>query len=178
MGLFDWLFGKRSNPTKQEPIEEPVDHNADRPINLRLVPGAFDPDGDAGDLMWFGCTIEDQYGNRYGHQDNRLQDAGFYIFNVAGVTKYKKALRSDAFAPPSWVQLVCEDDNPYDKNAVSVWSADRTQHVGYVPRDLAPAIRNCLEEHPTSRALVLAHCLNGKRRVALTILCGPLDGVK
>jgi HIRAN domain-containing protein len=178
MGVLDWLFPSLRrlpliNITSDDDSPAPS-HDGKERIMLKLVPKAFDPDGDDGDLMWFGCVIEDQYGSRYSHDDNRLNEAGFYVFNVAGVTHRRKELQHDSFRPPNFVALVKEDSNPYDKNAVSVWNNDKSMTVGYVPKEDAEDIRQVMADYPDARGLVLAHCLKKKRRVALTVLFGPL----
>lgn len=180
MGILDWLFPPKrtsSSPTDMPTLATPENIANDR-IVLNLVPRSFDPDGYDGDLRWYGCILQDQTGARYGYNDdNKLTDMGLHIFHVAGVTHYKKALQDSAFAPPNFVTLVKEDSNPYDSNAVAVWDSDQRMMVGYVPKEQTLAIRKTMSDFPRSRGLVLAHCLKKKRRVSLTILFGPLDGL-
>ena len=54
------------------------------PDYYKLVPKAFDPDGDETDLMWFGCVLEDQDGNRLAYWSLKLKelDTGIFFVNL------------------------------------------------------------------------------------------------
>jgi HIRAN domain-containing protein len=173
MSFLDWIFPK----PKADNLAKRPDRSESGPLHFTLVPRQFDPDGDDGDLMWFGCILQDQTGSRYSYDDDRLHKLGLSIFRVAGVSRRKHELQSADFAPPAFVRLVKEDSNPYDSNAVAVWNNAERVMVGYVPKEMAPIIRQTMIDHPDSRALVIAHCLKKKTRVGLTVLFGPLNGL-
>jgi hypothetical protein len=177
MSFLDWIFHKSKAQTPDAPVQLPVDKSVSGQLQLTLVPQQFDPDGDDGDLMWYGCILQDQTGSRYSYDDNRLDNLGLHIFRVAGVSRRRRELQSPDFAPPTFVRLVKEDSNAFDSNAVAVWSENQQVMVGYVPREMAPVIRQTMIDYPESRALVIAHCLKKKKRVGLTILFGPLNGI-
>lgn len=142
---------------------------------LRLIPSKFDPDGDVTDLMWYGFVFEDQDGNRVNYYDQRLRYIGCGVFKVAGVTHRKAALQKPCFAPCSVVLLVPED-NPYDKNAVGVWDENKVLQVGYVPREETRLVRSALAKGDTM-AISISEATKRRRRVSLSVLYGPLDGL-
>jgi len=82
------------------------------------------------------------------------------------------------FDPPAFLQLVCEDENEFDHNAVAVYDEAGQTMIGYVPRDVAPTIREAMAEHPNYSAMAIAHAKKGKRRVALTVLFGPVNELR
>jgi hypothetical protein len=176
MSVLDWIF-HTSKPQTSDAPQVPVNKSESGQLQLTLVPQQFDPDGDDGDLIWYGCILQDQTGQRYSYDDNRLHKLGLHIFRVAGVSRRKRELQSPDFGPATFVRLVREDSNPYDSNAVAVWSEKQQLMVGYVPKEMAPIIRQTMIEYPDSRALVIAHCLKKKTRVGLTVLFGPLNGL-
>ena len=180
MSLFDWLFP--SNWREREADGGMIDQVPQPPPDIRdrlvltLLPQAFDPDGD-GDLMWYGCVLQNQTGSRYAYDNNRVDNLGLHIFRVAGVSRRKREPQDSAFAPPNFVSLLKEDTNPYDLNAVAVWDSNQKVMVSYTPREKAKAIRRTMIDHRQARGLVLAHSLKKKTGVGLTNLFGRLDGL-
>jgi hypothetical protein len=89
-----------------------------------------------------------------------------FAFEVVGEANYQDALDEicggkceDGHNLPARAQLIFQEDNPYDPNAIAVL-IDRWL-VGYVPRDLAAGMRSAIltlnpEERPvTCDALVV-----------------------
>jgi|GEM_PF-3557174 len=169
MGLLNWILGHRKRR------ELPVDP---RDLKIRLVPKAFDPDGDETDLMWYGLVFEKSGGQRLPYDAPELQERGVMVFNVAGVKHRPKALQMACFDPPSFLRLVLEDDNQFDSNAVGIYDAEGQTMVGYVPREMAPVIREAMAEHPDYSAMAIAHAKKGKKRVSLTVLFGPVNELR
>ena len=66
---------------------------------------------------------------------------GLRVVKLAGSSYRADALQDDAFAPGRRLALVREPENEHDPNAVAIWNEERTLQVGYVPRELAPALR-------------------------------------
>jgi hypothetical protein len=67
----------------------------------------------------------------------RWEDPRIRVVSVAGVSFRPEALEDPSFDPGCRVALVPEPENEHDPNAVSIWNADRTLQVGYVPREVA-----------------------------------------
>jgi hypothetical protein len=82
---------------------------------------------------------------------------------VAGVSHYE--------SPDTWcevgvpLELVPEPDNPYDPNAVSVWTQDGRQ-AGHIPRQTAADMDSSVDH----RAVVLAEMRVDGSRVGLWVL--------
>ena|SRR5206468_528552 len=102
-----------------------------------------------------------------------LRDAGIYIFKVTGVSYRAETLQDKAFKPGNALSLVIENDNTYDPNAVSVWDKQRTQMVGYVPREDNQTIRTMLRLHPDYQAISLREYRKSRKRVGLLAMFGP-----
>lgn len=68
------------------------------------------------------------------------------VFDVVGESFHAQELQSPAFSAGSRVTLVCEDDNPYDANAVAVRSADGSIMAGHVGREDCQNVRQLLSE--------------------------------
>jgi hypothetical protein len=95
------------------------------------------------------------------------------IFNVAGTSHRQDALQGPAFAPGEPVQLIPEPTNPYDRNAIAVWDTNRRKHAGYVPAELAPTLAPIFRGREPYGATVFFEFLQGKRRMALSVLIAP-----
>ena len=70
----------------------------------------------------------------------RWEDPRLRVVPVAGVTYRPEALEDASFDPGCRLALVPEPDNEHDPNAVSIWNAERTLQVGYVPAAVAPEL--------------------------------------
>lgn len=70
---------------------------------------------------------------------------GLRSHNVVGERYRPDQLQSPKFAPGSALKLVREPDNPHDSNAVAVWDAEETLHVGYLPRDEVGPVAKMLD---------------------------------
>ena len=70
----------------------------------------------------------------------RWEDERIRVVPVAGVSFRPEELDDPSFDPGRRLALVREPDNEHDPNAVAVWNEDRTRQLGYVPRDVAPAL--------------------------------------
>jgi hypothetical protein len=66
---------------------------------------------------------------------------GLIVSHVAGANHRPEPLASEEAAPGRPLTLRPEPENPHDPNAVAVLLASGAT-VGYVPRDLAPAVRD------------------------------------
>ena len=70
----------------------------------------------------------------------RWDDPRLRVVPVAGVSYRADALPDPSFDPGRRLALVREPENPHDRHAVGIWNAERTLQVGYVPREIAPAL--------------------------------------
>lgn len=74
-------------------------------------------------------------GERVGWEDERLR-----VVAAAGVSYRPEALSDSSFDPGNRLVLVPEPANEHDPNAIGIWNAGRTLHVGYVPAAVAPEL--------------------------------------
>jgi HIRAN domain len=70
----------------------------------------------------------------------RWEDPRIRVIPVAGVSYRAEALPDPSFEPGRRLALVPEPENEHDPNAVAIWNEERTLHVGYVPREVAPEL--------------------------------------
>lgn len=72
----------------------------------------------------------------YDELPDELTALGVRIAAVAGISHYPDRLAS-AFAAEQPVRLVPQPDNPYDRNAIAVRSADGRLQAGHLPKETA-----------------------------------------
>ena len=182
--FFDFLFGRRRRapiktheplyPARLELPPEKLRHR-NKTKTIRLTEREFDPDGNQSDLMWYGFVICDDRGLAIPFDEiSERVHYSVHIFKVAGTSHRLEALHIPAFEPGKMVMLKLEDNNQYDRNAVSIWDENGQTMVGYVPRDLNVTIRAILQVSPESKAMVLAQMRKDGRRVSLQVLFGPI----
>jgi hypothetical protein len=94
----------------------------------------------------------------------RWSDPRLRVVPVAGVSYRADALPDESFDPGQRLSLVREPENEHDPNAVAIWNEARTLQVGYVPRDVAPAL------HGNEQAVSLWRVEGGLR-----VLIAPAD---
>ena len=70
----------------------------------------------------------------------RWEDPRVVVVPVAGVSFRIESLADPSFEPGCPLALVPEPENEHDPNAVGVWNEERTLQLGYVPREVAPAV--------------------------------------
>jgi hypothetical protein len=99
----------------------------------------------------------------------RWSDPRLRVVKAAGTSYRADELQDDAFAPGRRLTLVPEPDNPHDRHAVAVWDAERSLQAGYVPAEVAPALRG------DEQAVSLWEFRDADRRVGLRILIAPAD---
>jgi len=100
----------------------------------------------------------------------RWDDPRLRVVKLAGSSYRLDELQDDAFAPGQRLALVREPENEHDPNAVAVWDADRRVQAGYVPAEVAPAIRG----NEQAVALWEFRGDDGKR-IGLRVLLAPAD---
>lgn len=71
-------------------------------------------------------------------------------FRIAGISHYQSAASLCRIGDS--VELTPEPTNPYDPDAVAIHCRDRK--IGYVPRDLALHVKNCLRTNTTSAVIL------------------------
>lgn len=163
MGFLDRLRGKQA--TTPTAVTWPP---------MVLVPTGLDPMSGGRNKFMRGFYIRDASTDR-GISYEELSELvpGAVVFNVAGTSHRQDALQGPAFAPGEPVKLIPEPKNPYDPNAVAVWDTNRRAHIGYVPADLAPTIGRIFRGREPFGATVFFEFLQGKRRMALSVLVAP-----
>jgi HIRAN domain len=98
----------------------------------------------------------------------KWDDPRVRVVKLAGASYRGDALQDEGFAPGRRLALVREPENEHDPNAVAVYDARRRLQAGYVPADLAPALRG--DEQAVS--LWEFRGQDG-RRIGLRILLAP-----
>ena len=98
----------------------------------------------------------------------RWDDPRVRVVKLAGASYRLEALQDDAFAPGRRLALVREPENEHDPNAVAVWDADGRLQAGYVPAEIAPALRG--DEQAVS---LWEFRDDDGRRVGLRVLIAP-----
>lgn len=162
MGLLDRLLGKQ---TAQTAATWPA---------MVLVPTGLDPMSSGRNKYMRGFFIRDASTDRsISHQQLSELVPGAVVFNVAGTSHRQDALQGPAFAPSEPVKLIPEPSNPYDRNAIAVWDTNRRKHIGYVPAELAPTLGHIFRGREPFGATVFFEFLQGKRRIALSVLLAP-----
>jgi HIRAN domain len=99
----------------------------------------------------------------------RWDDDRLRVVKLAGSSYRLDALQDDAFAPGKRLALVREPENEHDPNAVAIWDAERRLQGGYVPAEIAPALRG------DEQAVSLWEFRDRDRRVGLRVLLAPAD---
>jgi hypothetical protein len=66
---------------------------------------------------------------------------GIMSFPVAGTSHRPLPLQDPRFAVGRRLALIADPKNPYDRNAIGVWSGDGRVQVGFVPADLTARVR-------------------------------------
>jgi hypothetical protein len=98
----------------------------------------------------------------------RWSDDRVRVVKVAGASYRIEALQDDAFAPGHRLALVREPENEHDPNAVAVYDAERRVQAGYVPAEVAPALRG------DEQAVALWEFRDDDgRRIGLRVLIAP-----
>jgi hypothetical protein len=139
-----------------------------------LVPTGLNPMPDGENMSMRGFFIRDARNDQsISYQQLSELVPGAVVFNVAGISYRQDALQGRAFAPGEPIQLVPEPNNPYDRNAVAVWDTNRRRHIGYVPKDLAPTVGQMYRGREPFGATTFFEFLQGKRRIALSVLVAP-----
>ena len=100
----------------------------------------------------------------------RWDDPRLRVVKLAGASYRLDELQDDAFAPGRRLALVREPENEHDPNAVALWDEERRVQAGYVPAEVAPAVRG------DEQALSLWE-FRGEdgKRIGLRVLLAPAD---
>jgi HIRAN domain len=100
----------------------------------------------------------------------RWDDERLRVVKLAGSSYRTDELQDDAFAPGRRLALVREPENEHDPNAISIWDAARRLQAGYVPAEIAPALRG--DEQAVS---LWEFCDDQGRRTGLRVLLAPAE---
>jgi hypothetical protein len=98
----------------------------------------------------------------------RWDDERVRVVKLAGASYRLEALQDDGFAPGRRLALVREPENEHDPNAVAVYDAAGTVQAGYVPAEIAPALRG--DEQAVS---LWEFRDDDGRRIGLRVLIAP-----
>ena len=127
MGISSWLFPR---PQARTPRDAPPEYAAqpDSPFDCRLEYR------DAGKGYGRGYFVVRNADGEALSWRTLPKSHGLESINVVGEQYRLDALQDAAFSPGRPLRLVREPDNPYDANAVAVYDAEGSLHVGYLPR--------------------------------------------
>jgi hypothetical protein len=98
----------------------------------------------------------------------KWDDPRVRVVKLAGSSYRGEALQDDGFAPGRRLVLVREPENEHDPDAVAVYDAERRLQAGYVPADVAPALRG--DEQAVS---LWEFRDEAGRRIGLRVLLAP-----
>ena len=188
MGLLDRLLGRTPGPhtppaaaaVRDRTKAARAKRRAQKPslVTLYLKAGREwdkpdDPE-EEDDIWGRGYQIHDEGGLGYRWDD--LGQHGATISKVVGYRHHGEALQDERFAPGHDVALAREPENPYDSNAVAVWSADGSLQLGYLPRETASALTPELTSGEEYRAFCLWEWVDkahDDRRRGIRLLIAP-----
>jgi HIRAN domain len=100
----------------------------------------------------------------------KWDDPRVRVVKLAGASYRADALQDDGFAPGRRLTLVAEPENEHDPNAVAVYDAERRVQGGYVPAEVAPALRG--DEQAVS---LWEFRGEDGQRIGLRVLLAPAD---
>jgi hypothetical protein len=100
----------------------------------------------------------------------KWDDRRVRVVKLAGASYRTDALQDDGFAPGRRLALIREPENEHDPNAVAVYDAAQRLHAGYVPAEVAPALRG------DEQAVSLWEFRDDEgHRIGLRVLLAPAD---
>jgi hypothetical protein len=160
MGLLDVLKGRRqAAPTA--------------PICLRLETCDWTTESlDGEQLLGRGFMLRDENDRAVSFSDERLAQA--LVAKTAGISHRLDVAQRPAFNPGQRLTLIRDPKNPYDKNAVGIFDAERRMQVGFLPRDVAMTVAPRLDRGERLEAFSLWEWRKDDgQRVALRAFVGP-----
>lgn len=99
---------------------------------------------------------------------------GVRACSVAGVEHRHREVQSADFAPGKRLRLVADPENPFDRNAIEVRSADGKLMAGFVPREIAAELAPLFKRDRTWDAMsVWEWQTHSRGRVGLRMLLAP-----
>jgi len=130
---------------------------------------------DDGGIVWIvGYQLIDRESGGYlGREAPQLARRGLRVVGVAGAARHHAvALQSEAAAPGSGLGLRRDPDNLHDAQAIAVETADGTEQLGWVPRDVAAELAPEIDAGRPWSAVVLREQRRSPRdpRHGLTML--------
>jgi HIRAN domain len=130
---------------------------------------------DDGGIVWIvGYQLVDPASGSYlGREAPELAERGLRVVGVAGAARHHAdALASDAAAPGSPLRLRRDPANPHDANAIAVETADGSDQLGWVPREVAAELAPEIDAGRPWSAVVLREQRRSPRdpRHGLTML--------
>jgi HIRAN domain len=100
----------------------------------------------------------------------KWDDPRVRVVKLAGASYRADALQDDGFAPGRRLALIREPQNEHDPNAVAVYDAAQRLQAGYVPAEVAPALRG------DEQAVSLWEFRDDEgHRIGLRVLLAPAD---
>jgi len=95
---------------------------------------------------------------------------GLISLDVAGTSFRENVMQNKSFEPGKRLLLITEPKNEYDPNAIGIWNSDKTQQVGYIPKEHSSRISKKLNKGQRWHALSMWQTVKKGRRVGLRIL--------
>jgi hypothetical protein len=130
---------------------------------------------DDGGAVWLaGYQIIDPASGDFVARDApALTECGLRVSAVAGAARHHaEALESEAASPGARLSLRRDPENPHDPNAIAVETAEGTDQLGWVPREIAAEIAPEIDAGRPWSAVVLREQRRSPRdpRHGLTML--------
>lgn len=136
-----------------------------------------------GGIVWLvGYQLVDRATGSYlGREAPELAERGLRVVGVAGAGRHHAdALASDAAAPGSPLRLRRDPANPHDPNAIAVETADGSDQLGWVPREVAAELAPEIDAGRPWSAVVLREQRRSPRdpRHGLTMLLAASPAIE
>lgn len=181
--LFPWskVKARRETPEGKAEYQEfvhRVDANRPRSVTVTLGPTVIEAYllnwGGSGQWERRGIQLLDPVHGVYVFDDDISETwPGAWATYLAGAEKNRDSARPE-FDVGRRVELVPEPNNPYDRNAISVRSADGRRKAGYIPRDETVRVQRMAARGPIAAIVQWEQREPGKRsRQRLRLLLGP-----
>jgi len=138
---------------------------------------------DDGGIVWIvGYQLIDRESGGYlGREAPQLARRGLRVVGVAGAARHHaEALQSEAAAPGSGLGVRRDRDNPHDAQAIAVETADGTEQLGWVPREVAARIADEVDGGTAWSAVALRESRRSPRDPGsgLTMLLARADRIE
>lgn len=117
-----------------------------------------------------GFIIVNSDGEKISSSKVSIKKDGMKITRVAGCFYRLKPLQRPQFNPGMFLKLIAEPENPHDSSAVAVFDERGKNHVGYLPKSIAPYFSKRILSGEQFRCLSMWESIEGGKRSDLKVL--------